>query len=383
MPGKKNVDKRGSFSSVSHGEYEYLDWVVGHGLGVIHTGDMTAFHSILAQVGVVKGIESYYYMRYDDSPERNYLPMMFYTVFGNPDVPVLLHEEVEPEGELWNAIILFSSNLLVEKTSQRALLFDGAKKDAVLVVNTSLKPEDVVKLVKKYNLSQDWKGKVVTVSAGKIDSSIAFPLLGALAKGWKKISIDDVLKALEMLGKEDKSDSVKKGYENAKVMDVNIKAEETEMFNKKKEKVILPEFTGKPMTQKEYYQYQYAAANAKSYSERISAMPRWEVLVPGLIEFGPEKGKRNVGFTTPWRFTRPVIDLKKCIDCKLCHLYCPDGAIDFSPIKVDYSYCKGCATCAVVCPTKAITMVPELEYLEGLKDEETPAIRVETREYGF
>ncbi len=387
MPKTKEINENISVSNESslenYPEYEALDWVVGHGLGVIHTGDLTTFHSLLAQIGLIKGLDSYYYMRYDDSPERNYLPMMFYTVFGKPNVHVLLHEEVEPIGELWSAIIVFSTNLLVEKTSQRALLFDGAKKDAVLVVNTSLKPEEIVALVKKYNLAQDWKGKVVVVSAGKIDTNLAYPLLGALAKGWNKISLEDVFKALEMDGKERKINSVEKGYENAKVIDVNIKAKETEMFKKENKSQTIPKFTRKPMTKEEYYQYQYAAANAKSYSERISAMPRWEVLVPDLIEFGPEKGKRNAGFTTPWRFTRPVIDMKKCIDCKLCHLYCPDGAIDFSPIRVDYSYCKGCAICAVVCPTKAIKMVSELEYLEKLKDEETPAIRFETREYGF
>ncbi len=364
-------------------EYEELDWIVGHGLGVVHTGDLTTFHSVMAQAGALKGIESYYYMRYDDSPERNYIPMMFYTVFGNPNVPVLLHEEIEPVGEIWSAIVVFSSSMLVEKTSQRALLFDGAKKNAVLVVNTSLKPDDIIKLVKKYNLSKDWNGKLVTISAGEIDQNIAFPLVGALIKAWNKITLDDVIRALEALGRENKIESVKKGYDNAVVKDVKISAEETELYNKREQEFKVPKFTSGPMDQEEYYAYQKAAANAESYTERISAMPRWEKLVPGLIEFGPKKGERNLGFTTPWRFSRPVIDMKKCIDCKLCHIYCPDGAIDFSPIKVNYNYCKGCATCAVVCPAKAITMVPELEYLEGLKDEETPSMRLETREYGF
>jgi len=111
-------------------------------------------------------------------------------------------------------------------------------------------------------------------------------------------------------------------------------------------------------------------------------MPRWEVLAPGLIEFGPQPGKRNIGFTTPWRWQRPIIDMNKCTDCKLCHIYCPDGAIDFSPIKIDYEYCKGCGICEKVCPVGAIKMVSELEYFEGLKDEEVLR-RFEQKEYGF
>jgi len=113
-------------------------------------------------------------------------------------------------------------------------------------------------------------------------------------------------------------------------------------------------------------------------------MPRWEVLAPGLIEFGPKPGDRNIGFTTgEWRFQRPVINYKKCIDCKLCHLYCPDGAIDFSPIKVDYGFCTGCGVCVTVCPTKAIEIIQEIQAMEGLIDEEVPVKRFEERAYGY
>jgi len=363
-------------------EYEELDWVVGHGIGVDHTADMTTFHQTLAQAGSLKGIETYYYMRYDDSPERNYIPMMFYTVFGKPKVPVLLHEEPEPVGELFNVIAVFSSSLLIQKTSQRALLFDGAKKDAVLLVNTSITPDDVVRLVKKYSLAQDWFGKVVTISAAKIDSAIAWPMLGALARAWDRIDLDSLQAAADLLGKEKKKDSIRKGYEAATVKEVHVLAEETEMFKKIKKEIELPEFTGEFWTPEVFYAYQKAAAEAQTYPSRYAAMPRWEVLAPGLIEFGPQPGKRNIGFTTPWRWQRPIIDMNKCTDCKLCHIYCPEGTIDFSPIQIDYEYCKGCGICAAVCPVGAIKMVSELEYLEGLRDEEVLR-RFEQREYGF
>jgi len=363
-------------------EYEELDWVVGHGIGVDHTADMTTFHQTLAQAGSLKGIEAYYYMRYDDSPERNYIPMMFYTVFGKPKVPVLLHEEPEPVGELFNVIAVFSSSLLIQKTSQRALLFDGAKKDAILLVNTSITPDDVIRFVKKYSLAQDWFGKVVIISSAKIDSAIAWPMLGALARAWDRIDLDSLLAAADLLGKEKKKDSIKKGYEEATVKEVHVLAEETEMFKKIKKEIELPEFTGEFWTPEVFYAYQKAAAEAQTYPSRYAAMPRWEALAPGLIEFGPQPGKRNIGFTTPWRWQRPIIDMNKCTDCKLCHIYCPEGTIDFSPIKIDYEYCKGCGICEKVCPVGAIKMVSELEYLEGLKDEEVLR-RFEQREYGF
>jgi len=359
-------------------EYEDLFWVISHGLGVDHTADMNTFSSILAQAGLVKNIESYYYMRYDDSPERNYLPMIFYNVFGNPRIPVLLHEEVEPFGHIFNAIVLFSSSLLIQKTSQRALLFDGAKEDAVLVVNTSLSPNDVTYLVKKYNLSQDWRGRVVTIRSGKIDRSPAYPLLGALTKGWEKIDIDSITLALEMLGKENKRESVKMGYEESNVKEVEIQVE-----HKAKKELKIPEYDGKFWNPEIYRAYQIAAASANNYAERITSMPRWEVLAPGLIEFGPRPGEKNIGFTTPWRFRRPLINKEKCIDCKLCTYYCPNGSIDFNSIKIDYDYCTGCGICFKVCPTKAIDLVSELEAVEGLSDEEIPVKRFESREYGF
>lgn len=68
------------------------------------------------------------------------------------------------------------------------------------------------------------------------------------------------------------------------------------------------------------------------------------------------------GITGTWRTLRPVVDLKKCIDCGICWLYCPESVIDWEKgqkIKIDYTYCKGCGICAHECPTKAIEMVPE------------------------
>jgi len=65
--------------------------------------------------------------------------------------------------------------------------------------------------------------------------------------------------------------------------------------------------------------------------------------------------------TGAWRNIRPVIDLKKCIQCGICWKFCPDVSIYIEnewPV-VDYEYCKGCGICAEECPAKCITMVEE------------------------
>ncbi|MGC9148342.1 MAG: 4Fe-4S binding protein [Sulfolobales archaeon] len=95
-------------------------------------------------------------------------------------------------------------------------------------------------------------------------------------------------------------------------------------------------------------------------------------LVPGAIITNPPTSLRNK--TGSWRVMRPVIDQNNCIRCRICWVYCPDGAIleidqpyevkgrkyNISYI-VNYDYCKGCGICAAECPVKAIKMVPEVE----------------------
>lgn len=367
-------------------QYEGLNWVVVHGRGVIHTGHASSFVRTLATAGNFSGKESYYYMRYDDSPERDNIPHLFYTVFGNPAIDVVLHEEVEPIGQVFDAIVIMDSSMLLHQTSQRALPFDGAKKDAVLVVNTSLSPEEISLLVKKHALAQDWEGRLVTIKARSYDPDIAYPLLGALAKAYGVVSVGDLESALDFLGKRTKIDSVRKAYEESRPVSVKIRTEDTDLARRKVEEgARLPAAArGLWWDRSVYEQYKTIAADAHSYSERIEAMPRWEALAPGLIEFGPLPGEKNIGFKTSFsRWLRPVVNTEKCTDCKLCSIYCPDGAIDFGTIKVDYDYCQGCAICAQVCPPRAIEMVSELKIREGMDEEMVTSVAGALREYGY
>jgi len=365
--------------------YEALGWVVVHGRGVLHTGHANFFVKVLATAGNLSGKESYYYMRYDDSPERDNIPHLFYAVFGNPTIDTVLHEEVEPVGHVFSAMVVMDSSMLMYPTSQRALLFDGAKEDAVLVVNTSLNPNDILHLVKKYALTGDWEGKLVTVKANDYGPDISYPLLGALAKALPIVGVDDIEAALASLGLEAKAAMVKRAHDESTVTAVRIRAVETEAGRRRSGRTDLPTAKrGLWWNRTVYERYKTAAADATSYGERIKAMPPWEALSPGLIEFGPLPGERNTGFRTSFsRYIRPVLDAKICTDCKLCSVYCPDGAIDFTRLTIDYNYCQGCAICEQVCPPKAIQMVSELKIKEGMNEEMVTSIAEALREYGY
>jgi 2-oxoacid:acceptor oxidoreductase delta subunit (pyruvate/2-ketoisovalerate family) len=364
-------------------EYYQLNWVVTHGRGVLNTAHGATFTRLLATGGMLSRRESCFYIRYDDSPERDNIPMIFYTVIGNPDIPVTLHEEVEPVGEVFDAIVVMEPTLLISQTSQRALIFDGAKKNAVLVVNSSLSPMQALELVKRRCLAQDWTGKLVAVRARKYDANIAFPLLAALAKAWSGVNFDDLLDALDFSGASSKTNVVRRVYSEVEPLDVDVSADEAWMTRVRKSRVS-PLTKKRAWDLKTYRRYQKAAAKASTYTQRMNAMPTWEALAPGLIEFGPLPKEKNIGFTTSFaRCFRPITDKDRCTDCKMCSFHCPEGAIDFNNIKVDLDYCKGCGICAQICPSKAIRMVSEFSATEKLNEEEVTSIEDSLVEYGY
>ena len=373
---------------MSQPEFESLTWLAVHGRGVINTAHSSQIALALSQAGVAAGREAFYYMRYDDSPERVQLPFIYYAVFGDPKIKVILPEEVEPVGSVFDSIAVLDSSLLVKPTSQKALLLDGAKKNASLVVNTSLKPEVVLRLVKKYGCAHDWNGKILTLRAKKYNKNIAYGMMGAIAKAMEPlVTVDYVIDSLEAgEDKEDAVNAVRRAYEETETLDVDIKASECAQYRPASSSGRLeagkPEL--KPWDRESYLRIKKSVAGAPTYEQRLKAMPRWEQIAPALIEFGPKPGERNIGFKTGnARTFRPIIDEAKCIECKLCHVFCPDGAINFDPIKVDYDYCKGCGICARVCGPKAISMPHELKALEGLDEEEFLTIREALIEYAY
>jgi len=87
-----------------------------------------------------------------------------------------------------------------------------------------------------------------------------------------------------------------------------------------------------------------------------------EIPIGGLIL---EAGNAKEFKTGEWRSSRPVRDEKKCINCMLCYIHCPDSSItgkngNFGEFLMDY--CKGCGVCASICPVKCIQMEEESKY---------------------
>lgn len=63
--------------------------------------------------------------------------------------------------------------------------------------------------------------------------------------------------------------------------------------------------------------------------------------------------------TGGWKTFAPIWDQKKCTQCLICPINCPENCIpikDGKRIETELDFCKGCGICAQVCPFKAIHM---------------------------
>jgi pyruvate ferredoxin oxidoreductase delta subunit len=88
----------------------------------------------------------------------------------------------------------------------------------------------------------------------------------------------------------------------------------------------------------------------------------WKDLNPGCIVTEP--GSANQYRTGAWRSQKPITDIKKCIKCGVCYIYCPEGCVkqdEEGHFLADLYHCKGCGICAKECWPQAITMVEEEE----------------------
>lgn len=102
-------------------------------------------------------------------------------------------------------------------------------------------------------------------------------------------------------------------------------------------------------------------------SEEVKVEPgclliSWRNLPCGAILTDTERIKENK--TGAWRSMVPIYDEKKCIQCLVCWIYCPDSSIiiqDGKVVGINYDYCKGCGICASVCPKKVQAIKMEKE----------------------
>lgn len=95
-------------------------------------------------------------------------------------------------------------------------------------------------------------------------------------------------------------------------------------------------------------------------------LPGWKELPEGAVV--RDAGNTMTIDVSGWRVFKPVIIDEKCTRCRLCWIYCPDGAIlevidekarMGKRYEVDYMHCKGCGICWRECPVNAIEWVPE------------------------
>jgi pyruvate ferredoxin oxidoreductase delta subunit len=71
------------------------------------------------------------------------------------------------------------------------------------------------------------------------------------------------------------------------------------------------------------------------------------------------QGNSTAVKTGSWKTFAPNWDKKRCIQCLICAIYCPESAISVKNDQrkeTDMDYCKGCGICAQICPVKCITM---------------------------
>ena len=80
--------------------------------------------------------------------------------------------------------------------------------------------------------------------------------------------------------------------------------------------------------------------------------------IGGLTEAGS-----SLKFKTgTWKAVKPIWDKKKCINCMICVVNCPEDCIpskDGKRKETDLDFCKGCGICSAVCPVKCIKMIEE------------------------
>jgi pyruvate ferredoxin oxidoreductase delta subunit len=77
-----------------------------------------------------------------------------------------------------------------------------------------------------------------------------------------------------------------------------------------------------------------------------------------------ETGTRGGMYVGNWRVETPSVDKEKCTGCRLCLMYCPEGAIradEAGKPEIDMRFCKGCGVCANECPTKGMIMKKEAD----------------------
>lgn len=224
--------------------------------------------------------------------ERRGAPVTAFVRIGEKDKMVrsLIHEP--------DYVVVLDS--LLRKTVN---ITEGLKDDGMLILNSSVPPEEI-ELLKPYKVATVDATGIALETLGRPITNTA--ILGAFVKATGEIGLESVIEAVKQQWK-------------GTLGEINVKAVE-------------------------------------------AAYEATEVGDPKIVaEIVGEKAP--AGSRADWRTFRPVVDLEKCTGCRLCWVYCPEHCIEMVDDKsvIDYAYCKGCGICVEECPVGAIEMKSESE----------------------
>ena len=208
----------------------------------------------------------------------------------------------------------------------------GMKKDGMVVINTTRKPEEIDLGIDLKVATIDATGVALEVLKRPVTNSA---ILGAFAKATGIVSINGVEKGIVNIFGARLGEKI--GRKNA------------EAARAAYDRTILGESKGK--------------VKRKGVAKWL---PTVQEMLPGAAigEEDTPVGKVGMGSmienkTGSWKIFQPEYDSEKCTMCLICWWACPEGCIyrTEDKLRFDMSYCKGCGICANECPADAIEMI--------------------------
>jgi pyruvate ferredoxin oxidoreductase gamma subunit len=266
--------------------------------------------------------------------EKKGSPVKAFVRFAEPTTEIRINNPIETP----TILVIFTDSLLNSPD-----VLAGCSKDTIVIVNTRLSSEQVMKKIK----FPSCKLGVINATDIAMEEGVKTNgvLLGALAKASsfiKKEHVEGVFK--KIIGKkypallEANLKAIDRGYDSLNIVEMQGDP-----------KAIFPPFV------------------------RSGGMGYANQLIGGVIPNpGNTANKSNAAGRSG---LIPFFELDKCINCGMCNIVCSDqcivwekgpdkktGKMTMNMAGIDYQYCKGCLKCVEICPVKALTEQKERDH---------------------